>query len=80
MATSGMRMTEGGVFKPIELKLKAPPDHDTWRAAFKVLRTVLVALGAVSPGRLDRYMDHIHGMARLYPEPPKLTNHLSQEF
>eukprot|EP00971_Amphidinium_carterae_P339609 6477506-Amphidinium_carterae.1 len=64
MATTGLKLAEDGTFKKSDQR--APPDFEAWRQAFKVLKTVLISLGAVSPARLDRYSDHIHRIARLY--------------
>eukprot|EP00971_Amphidinium_carterae_P168418 3336936-Amphidinium_carterae.2 len=64
MATAGMKLSEDGTFRKVEQR--APPDYETWRQAFKVLRTVLISLGAVTPARLDRYADHVHRLARIY--------------
>eukprot|EP00971_Amphidinium_carterae_P279301 5544777-Amphidinium_carterae.1 len=61
MATTGLQLGADGTFKRVELK--APPDVETWRAAYKVLKTVLISLGAVSPARLERYSDLVSKFA-----------------
>eukprot|EP00971_Amphidinium_carterae_P046637 918639-Amphidinium_carterae.1 len=64
MATTGLKLAEDGTFRKSDQR--APPDYESWRQAFKVLKTVLISLEAVSPARLERYADKIHRFARLY--------------
>eukprot|EP00971_Amphidinium_carterae_P334343 6469558-Amphidinium_carterae.1 len=64
MATSGLQIGADGLLRRVELK--APPDVETWRAAYRVLKTALISFAAVSPARLDRYGDLIHRYATQY--------------
>eukprot|EP00971_Amphidinium_carterae_P327927 6459528-Amphidinium_carterae.2 len=64
MATTGLQLGADGTFKRVELK--APPDIETWRAAYKVLKTTLISFGAVSPARLERYSDLVSKFASQY--------------
>eukprot|EP00971_Amphidinium_carterae_P325337 6455557-Amphidinium_carterae.1 len=64
MATTGLQLGADGRFRRVELK--APPDVETWRASYRVLKTVLISLEAVSPARLERYGDLIVKLANQY--------------
>eukprot|EP00971_Amphidinium_carterae_P258277 5126700-Amphidinium_carterae.1 len=44
MATTGLQLGADGTFRRVELK--APPDVETWRAAYKVLKTSLISMGS----------------------------------
>ena len=54
---SGMQICAGGELRHVELA--GPPTFHLWEKCYKVLKTVLIMLGAVCSSRLDAYFEHI---------------------